>query len=450
MLVKSAGASSFVPSLQPEFVDSLRRLAAEHMVCDRCLGRFVGKSGHGFTNGERGAALRLLVGSRPVAEADCGLCEGAFADCGHLARLVEAAWRGLEFSTFVVGCRLDAWIVEREKSWLAGLGESFQDLAEPMKTEMNREIGRRVEASSGKKVDFHRPEITVLVDTRFDQVDLQVASLYLQGRYRKLVRGIPQTRWPCRNCRGVGCPRCDQTGKMYAESVEELVAAVPMKLLEAKEHAFHGMGREDIDALMLGGGRPFVVELKEPRRRTLDIPAVQAEINRTAAAKVEVLDLRPATRDDVVAVKSAASPKSYVAVCEASQELPVEKLLSTLSSLRGVLISQRTPSRVSHRRADLVRARRVLDVELVGHEGRQFTLRITAEAGTYIKELVSSDDGRTEPSLAGLLGVPVTVTALDVVAIAGASPRDGEYVGLSGIDDGAKGEAPEPGQDEVE
>lgn len=434
MFVKSAAAPAFVPSLQPEFVDALRRFAVEHKPCDRCLGRFVGKVGHGFTNPERGAALRPLVGASPVEETDCGLCEGAFADSDGFARMVVQAWRDFEFSTFVIGCKLDAWIVEREKAWLAELGEAFIELAEPMKTEMNREIGRRVEKASGKKVDFQRPEVTVLVDTRFDQVHLQVSSCYLQGRYRKLVRGIPQTRWPCRNCRGAGCARCDQTGKMYAESVEELVAAVPMRLLEAKEHAFHGMGREDIDALMLGGGRPFVVELKEPRLRTLDIPAVQDEINKTAAGKVEVLDLRPATKGDVVAVKSASSSKSYVAICEALHDVPAEKLLSTLPSLRGVLISQRTPSRVSHRRADLVRTRRVLDVELVAHEGSRFTLRITAEAGTYIKELVSSDDGRTEPSLAGLLGVPVTVTALDVVD----------------IDDRATGEPPEPAQDEVE
>jgi tRNA pseudouridine synthase 10 len=222
---------------------------------------------------------------------------------------------------------------------------------------------------------------------------------------------------------------------MYAESVEELVAAVPMKLLEAKAHAFHGMGREDIDALMLGGGRPFVVELKDPRLRTLDVAAVQAAINQHAAGKAEVLDLRPATKDDVLAVKSSTASKSYVAQCEAAQDVPAEKLLSTLPSLRGVLIRQRTPNRVSHRRADLVRTRRVLDVELTAHTGREFTLRITAEAGTYIKELVSSDDGRTQPSLAGLLGVPVVVTALDVVDVAEATPRDGEPGGLPGVVD---------------
>ena len=104
----------------------------------------------------------------------------------------------------------------------------------------------------------------MVVDTRFNSTQIDVRSLYLYGRYRKLERGIPQTRWPCKKCRGTGCEHCSNTGKMYEESVEEIVAGELMKVTEAKEHAFHGMGREDIDALMLGNGRPFVIELKKP------------------------------------------------------------------------------------------------------------------------------------------------------------------------------------------
>jgi len=46
-------------------------------------------------------------------------------------------------------------------------------------------------------------------------------------------------------------------------------------------------------------------------------------------------------------------------------------------------------------------------------------VEIHGEGGLYIKELISGDEGRTEPSLAGLLGVGAEVTALDVVAVEG-------------------------------
>jgi tRNA pseudouridine synthase 10 len=42
---------------------------------------------------------------------------------------------------------------------------------------------------------------------------------------------------------------------------------------------------------------------------------------------------------------------------------------------------------------------------------------VTGEAGLYIKELVSGDNGRTHPSLSEALGVPTRVTSLDVVLV---------------------------------
>jgi len=50
-------------------------------------------------------------------------------------------------------------------------------------------------------------------------------------------------------------------------------------------------------------------------------------------------------------------------------------------------------------------------------ENSQLILKVTAEAGTYIKELVSSDEGRTQPSVAGLLDTEAEVELLDVTWI---------------------------------
>jgi tRNA pseudouridine synthase 10 len=40
-----------------------------------------------------------------------------------------------------------------------------------------------------------------------------------------------------------------------------------------------------------------------------------------------------------------------------------------------------------------------------------------ADAGTYIKELMHGDQGRTEPNVAGIVGVPCQVLELDVIRI---------------------------------
>ena len=52
-------------------------------------------------------------------------------------------------------------------------------------------------------------------------------------------------------------------------------------------------------------------------------------------------------------------------------------------------------------------------------DDRTAVVDIHGEGGLYIKELMSGDEGRTEPNLAGVLGVGATVTALDVLDVEG-------------------------------
>jgi tRNA pseudouridine synthase 10 len=72
---------------------------------------------------------------------------------------------------------------------------------------------------------------------------------------------------------------------------------------------------------------------------------------------------------------------------------------------------------VKHRRADLERDKMIVMAELeeFGHE--DMTIFLRTQSGTYVKEFVHGDDGRTRPSLAELLSVPLEVLALDVVEI---------------------------------
>ena len=44
-------------------------------------------------------------------------------------------------------------------------------------------------------------------------------------------------------------------------------------------------------------------------------------------------------------------------------------------------------------------------------------IEVHCEGGLYVKELISSDEGRTIPSLTGLLGSQAFVTELDVVGV---------------------------------
>ena len=93
------------------------------------------------------------------------------------------------------------------------------------------------------------------------------------------------------------------------------------------------------------------------------------------------------------------------------------KINEAVNALRGRIISQRTPKRVAHRRADKIRHKKIIDIKIEDLKMNEATLIIKAESGTYIKELITGDEGRTTPSLAELAGVEMKVEKLDVIGI---------------------------------
>jgi len=207
---------------------------------------------------------------------------------------------------------------------------------------------------------------------------------------------------------------------MYPESVDELIRPAVVLMAGAEDTVFHGAGREDIDARMLGSGRPFIVEAVRPRVRSIDPLKLAEEINLRAAGKVEVLDLRPAEAHMVERLKEATFTKTYSALVKFGAEVPEEKLKLVLNELVG-LVDQRTPTRVSHRRADKLRMRTVHSVELIEVSGNTARINIKGDSGLYIKELISGDGGRTNPNLADALRVDAVVAELDVIDVGGES-----------------------------
>ncbi len=352
------------------------------------------------------------LASEPATDAACPICGGAFARLDlWVDRAVRAA-EGYEWHRFTVGSRWEPERLAREETLWVEVGTEWGESA---RAAFNRELGKRIESRTGAHGVTADPELVFLADLEVGRVESTVLPLYVQGRYRKLDRSLPQTRWPCRRCRGRGCASCGGSGKTYSESVEELVAAPFLAASGADGSRFHGMGREDIDARMLGRGRPFVLELLRPRRRTLDLSSLAADLARSAAGRVEVVDLGPADARDVVRVKEASPDKSYrVGVIGT---VPVAKVNEALDLATARAIAQRTPNRVAHRRADRVRTRRIVAARLVEASEGRFTLELRTEAGTYVKEWVEGDGGRTDPSLSALLGVPLAVDFLDVMEI---------------------------------
>ena len=366
-------------------------------LCDHCLGRIFARVSTGLTNQQRGQIARAVLSSFSEggrADGKCILCRDLFDDMERYAEACFQRMNGYQFSTFLVGSTVHSNILENEKV----LQERYGDRGESLKKEFDRELGKILSSMTGKEFS-NDPDLYIHVDLRYDSISIKARSIYIYGTYRKLVRGIPQTRW----IHGSG------------ETVESIIGE-PLKVIsDSIDYRLHGAGREDVDVRMLGNGREFVIEGVEPKVRNFDLSTLRREINESG--KVFVTNLSFTGKDTVERIKKERYSKIYDITAEGSVRIDSEKIRSILSAMDKKVIYQRTPLRVSRTRSDLVRERMVSSPEILWVRGQRFGFRITAEAGLYLKEFVSGDNGRTEPSVSSLYGDRFHVIRMDVTRI---------------------------------
>ncbi len=247
------------------------------------------------------------------------------------------------------------------------------------------------------------------------------AKVYVEGRYRKLSRDLPQTVFFCPDCKGhprrkKNCARCEGFGKLTRDSVQELVGWVAGGVFKTRKNKFHGAGREDVDVRMLGRGRPFVLELLDPKNYDVDLAELEAEINRRNEGRLEICGLHWSEKERVRIVKEEKRAKRYRALV-AVEPTPDPEAVEGLVG-RKIEIAQNTPQRVAHRRALLERKRWIV-VDSFQEEQAPDTWEIVmrTQHGTYVKEVISGDGDKTRPSLAGLLGCTCRCLELDVLDI---------------------------------
>jgi tRNA pseudouridine synthase 10 len=436
-------------------LDTAFEMLEKHSLCNNCLGRQFALLARGVENNERGKALKLgltmqasalnldgekeglrklnvLVSNGFSIEAEtalcqsgkrvpkhkvqaCFLCDGKFQIIDVLAQKVleEAAY--YEYTTFLVGIELPMTVEEREDEFKAALNVVY---GESIRHEFGRVLGKLLEEQTGKTVDFRKPDLTIILNPWTENITLQVNPLFVAGRYCKLVRDIPQSKWFCHSCRGKGCEKCGGTGKLYPESVEEIVSKPLLEDSEGEKSAFHASGREDVDARMLGRGRPFVVEISKPKKRRLDLVKAREAINTLGEGKVQISKLRFTNRDVVRKLKKAESAqKEYRVLIKLDREVTEEELCILEAKLTGASIKQQTPLRVLHRRADLTREKYIYKVKVKKVAPNQAEMIIRCQGGLYVKELVSGDEGRTLPNVAELLGTGAKTLKLDVLNV---------------------------------
>ncbi len=398
-------------------VPSLHDVLLKHSLCDSCIGRLFGSKKNMDDYAPEGKKIRRKLKKVPLIHAeDCWLCEGLSTKQQHFIKLTQHMLTSYEFSTFLIGLHVHEDILEKEQNLMS---QTHTEDKETIKNYLNRCIGLILEKLLNKQVDFSNPDIMVVIDATFDVITLQVKALFIYGRYTKLRRDVPQTKWFCKACKGKGCRNCKYTGTLYEQSVEQIIAKPFMEQTGGLDEAFHGAGREDIDVRMLGSGRPFVLEIKHPLKRTIDFLLIENDIKKHYGDIVTIHNLTFTQKETIARLKEAHFSKIYRVTIQCDHPFDKEKLIKVAETLRGNTIEQFTPTRVELRRALLTRKRKIFDCRVESVEMTRAVCIIEAESGTYIKELITGDNGKTQPNFSDLLNVSCTVCSLDVIEIKG-------------------------------
>ena len=125
------------------------------------------------------------------------------------------------------------------------------------------------------------PSVAVL---KLDKITFTGPTVFVAGRYNKFSRNLSQSPWIL-------------NGKRMTEgSVQEIIVEViapHFKVSASSQITFMSSGREDVDVRCLGRGRPFVLEIMNSAKTTLDsIKAAEMEEKVKMSQLVSVRDLQ--------------------------------------------------------------------------------------------------------------------------------------------------------------
>ncbi|EGG22674.1 hypothetical protein DFA_04804 [Cavenderia fasciculata] len=263
------------------------------------------------------------------------------------------------------------------------------------------------------------------------------ASVYISGRYNKYSRSLSQTNMlPIEYKKQLEQnPTTTVTNDKMDEplitinnddrqrltgSVDELFNKKIMEMFACDSTNLVGSGREDIDVRMLGQGRPFFIELINARKikyTPKDFLDLQNAIN-NEHSEIRLTDLQFITKKQTTLLNEGGTTKKkiYRCVVWTDKELGEEDL-KVLSTLKDIELKQNTPVRVMHRRTLMERKKMIDKLEYEYVCPHIFTLDVWAQAGTYIKEFVHGDLGRTTPNVGSILNCEADILQLDVLNV---------------------------------
>jgi tRNA pseudouridine synthase 10 len=374
--------------------ENLERLLKESTLCNTCLGRQFPSELKGLDNPSKGLELKKKLGVRDRPTKICNICGGMMSSIEKYVDLVIKALDEYEFESLLIGARIPTTIVEREDHLRA---EMKLKGGETLKANFTKELNRKVSYKLNVEIRHRRPDVTAIVDSLLDIVEVTSKSIYVYGRYIKTKRGILQKRRRCSECRGKGCPECNLTGYTSTDSVEQRLTEPLLTLFTAGRVKFTWIGSEDSSSLVLGAGRPFYAEILEPRiRRPKRVKTVMKKVGDGISVKeIRILDGRPKEeRQFTITVQSSFTLNKRIT------KKNVKKLEETFE---GASIRMMPPNKKSSTTKKIYR----LTVESA--KSHYLQVKVECDGGLSLRRFFTGEGGEVIPNVASILEREVTL-----------------------------------------
>ena len=208
-----------------------------------------------------------------ITNVECFICKGIFSIINEIAHKILDTINFQEkyiYRSFTIGTSLPYYMFDKE-DYIRSLFK-LKDI-EDIKTSFNFEIRNKFKSLSKKKLNLKNPDIKInlfISGNNEYSITILSRSLFLLGRYTKKKFMAQREKNVLKSC-----PIVDHDQKILRkQSIETIIQKTLSNYIRSDRIVFTWYGSEDDNSQVLGKGRLFLIQLINPRNRTIKINKV--------------------------------------------------------------------------------------------------------------------------------------------------------------------------------
>jgi tRNA pseudouridine synthase 10 len=332
-----------------------------------------------------------------------------------IQRIRETLNDDYQFDTFLIGATLPANLFEKEDQIRARFKIRGR---ENIKSQLIRDLRKKFSEVTKKRIDILHPDLTINLQFQKNtslEINTKMRPLIMLGRYIKKNRGIPQRSGGEHNSGNEVCIQSkpyhivSQTPRQASvirtledASIQSIISKEILRITKGEALKFSWIGSEDENSLVLGSGRPFFVQIRNPKTIQLNQKTLRFQEYGLFVNIEEFFERLP------------EQPVQFIAktriVIQASRQIGKEGGLKIKSLANSIVVfqNQKNKSRSS--------AKRIYSIDIVKINNKIFELDVIADGGLAIKQFV---EGREyiSPNISAVANLQCKCLLFDILDI---------------------------------